>query len=890
MKKREWLAPLLAAGVFSVCFALTLALVRWHADQNETIARQQLALVGNALAERLSLRINSFNNALLGLRGALADNADRARSYRAFDRVVDLMRQYPGALSVGYAERVSQDATRTYLEQLERQQGRAVPLRSTNVNNGDRFIVAEASGSMPPGTDLAGEGPVRAAGMRATWSNDAVLSPPVMGPANTPPSFYLLLPVYAGGIDPKDSMLRYEQAVGWLFIHLSGERLMQGISERVLHLRLIDHQEDEDEQTLVFDSAAQSDTAAQGSATTAPSLAALQLDKTVGGRAWKLMLSPQPEFQEGLGLLSPHVGMAFGILVSALAALLTYSLLAMQRRAATLAERMTIALRASEKRQRAILENASVGIIFTSDQTTAHCNPKAAELFGWGTPQDMLGLPGSQYWPSAQDYAQVGERAGPALAAGAVFEDERPMRRKDGSTFLAHIRAKAIDPMAASSGTIWITEDVTEQRRMEYLLKEGERKLSQIIDGSPIAIFVIDTDHRVTHWNSACEHLTGVQPSSVIGTLDCWRGFYADQRPTMANLIVNSGSTEEIGRYYGDDFVRSQLIPGAVAAEGYFPHMAPSGRWLYFMAAPLRDANGRVIGAIETLNDITERKAAEQLLAQRTEALQQANKELGQAMAKLTETQRDLVRSEKLAGLGAMVVGVAHEMNTPLGVCLMAASTLQEHSQTIQSSLATGLRRTTLEQFVEDNLNGSAILLDNLTRMARLIKSFKRVAVQQSASRRSQFDLAQMVSLVVGATRSRHAAADITIEQQVPDGILLDSYLDEMEQILASLLSNAMTHGLEGRAQGRIVIHAERDSAQGYVVLTVSDNGRGMAPEILPRIFDPFFTTKLGFGDSGLGLNITYNQVTGVLGGKIDVRSTVDVGTSFTLTLPLRAP
>lgn len=745
MKKREWRAPLLATAVFSVCFALTVALVRWHAQQNETIARQQLALAGNALAERLSLRINSFNNALLGLRGALAGHADRANRYNAFDRVVDLMRQYPGALSVGYAERVSQDHTPGYLAQLAMQHGRPIPLHSTEVNNGDRFIVAGVSGSMALGTDLAGLGPVRAAGMRATWLNEAVLSPPVAGPENAPPSFYLLLPTYAEGVDPKDSMLRHEQTVGWLFIHLSGERLLQGISDRVLHLRLIDHQEDEEVQTVVFDSAAIADNSA-ASAEAAPPLATLQLDKKVGGRAWQLLLTPQPEFQDGLGLVSPAVGLGFGFLVSVLAAMLTYTLLAMQQRASRLAERMTRALRTSEQRQRAILENASVGIIFTSDQKTAHCNPKAAEIFGWSNPQAMLGLAGSVYWPSLQDYAQVGERAGPALSAGAVFEAERPMRRKDGSSFLAQIRAKAIDPAAITAGTIWIIEDVTEQRHTE------------------------------------------------------------------------------------------------------------------------------------------------DLLTQRTNSLQQTNQELGAAMQKLTETQQELVRSEKLAGLGNMVVGVAHEMNTPIGICLMAASTLNDSSKTMQDTLASGLRRTALEQFIDDNLKGSALLIDNLTRMARLIKSFKRVAVQQSASQRSQFDLAEIVDLVVNAARMRHAGADLVIEAQVPAGIVLDSYLDELDQILSSLVGNAIGHGLEGRAQGRVVVGAAVDASQGLVRLTVEDNGKGMAAEVLPRIFDPFFTTKLGVGDSGLGLNITYNQVTGVLGGTIDVRSTVNVGTCFTVTLPLCAP
>ncbi|MBI2306500.1 MAG: PAS domain S-box protein [Rhodocyclales bacterium] len=884
MIQQRWAPPLIAAGVFAAGLALTLALANWHARQNDAIAGQQLALAGGALAEDLHLRINNFSLALQGLRGALAGGRDRAERFRDYNRVVDLIRQHPGALAVGYAERVSQAQTPAFLERLGRRQGRAMPLRTVNVNNGDRFIVAEAAGEMEPGTDLASLALVREAGMRATWRDEAVLSPPVYAPASATPSFFFLLPIYRDGIAPGTTMARHEETVGWLFIHLSGVRLMSGIADETLQLKLIDRESD-DSESLLFDSAPRP-AAAEGQPELRPAGLRREFDQRFGGRSWHFVVTPQAAFWARLGQIPPSATLAAGLLVSTLAALLSYLLLVVQRRATQLAERMTVALRSSEQRQRAILENASIGILFTSDRRVLHCNPKSAELFGWPSPAEMLGLPGRAFWLSDGDYAEIGRRARPALSAGGIYEDERPMRRKDGSTFLAHVRAKAVDPAAAAEGTIWIVEDVTEQRRIEHLLQESERRLAQILGGSPIAIFVIDDGHLVTHWNGACEHLTGVAAGEIIGSCDAWRGFYEVARPTMADLIVDGASEEEIARHYGDAFVRSQLIPGAVAAEGLFPQMAPDGRWLYFMAAPLRDAAGKIIGAIETVNDVTARKTAERLLADRGEALQAAYGDLAAAMRQLTDTQEELVRNEKLAALGQMVAGVAHELNTPIGNSLMLASTLYESSLEFQEEMRGGVRRSALDHFVAHCLDGGRMLIDSLTRTAQLVASFKRVAVHQSESQCRRFRLAELVAGIVTVVVSGRRNGHFTITQEIPEDLELDSFPGELEQVLLSLLGNAITHGFEGREQGTVAIRAHADATRPAVVLTVSDDGKGIPAEILPRIFDPFFTTKLGVGDSGLGLNIAYNQVTAILGGQISVSSTVGEGTCFTLTLP----
>lgn len=153
--------------------------------------------------------------------------------------------------------------------------------------------------------------------------------------------------------------------------------------------------------------------------------------------------------------------------------------------------------------------------------------------------------------------------------------------------------------------------NITELHKTKQVLKESQQKLAQIVVGNPIASFVIDQNHIITHWNKACELLTSVPAEEAIGTKDAWRGFYSQERPVMANLVLDNAIDEMIEAHYGNKFTPSALIPGAYEAEDYFPHMQ-DGIWLFFTAAPLLDEMGNKIGAIETLQDITRQKKQEE--------------------------------------------------------------------------------------------------------------------------------------------------------------------------------------------------------------------------------------------------------------------------------------
>lgn len=169
------------------------------------------------------------------------------------------------------------------------------------------------------------------------------------------------------------------------------------------------------------------------------------------------------------------------------------------------------------------------------------------------------------------------------------------------------------DAQGVFTGYRGVGRNITELRLAELALKESERHLSQIVDGSSIATFVIDTEHRVTHWNQACAQLTGLSACQMVGTTDSWRAFYLAPRPCLVDLVVDGASDAVLAEHY-PQFRESTLLASAVEAEGFFPHMGRDGRWLYFTAVPLRHTDGRISGAIETLQDITlQRKAQAEL-------------------------------------------------------------------------------------------------------------------------------------------------------------------------------------------------------------------------------------------------------------------------------------
>lgn len=274
---------------------------------------------------------------------------------------------------------------------------------------------------------------------------------------------------------------------------------------------------------------------------------------------------------------------------------------------------------------------------------------------------------------------------------------------------------------------------------------------------------------------------------------------------------------------------------------------------------------------------------------QRTVELDSAYRDLEQASQQREQALGQLLRTEKLASLGALVAGVAHELNTPIGNSLTVATSFRDKAKAFARDVAEGqLKRSVLSEFLDTTERAAELLEHNIHRAADLVANFKQVAVDQTSERRRRFDLCEVVDEVLWTLTPRLKHSPHRIELAIPTGIGLDSYPGPLGQVITNLVNNSLTHAFSDDRPGQIRIGAQQ--GPGEVELVYSDNGAGIPPENLSHVFDPFFTTKLGSGGSGLGLHIVYNLITDMLGGRIQVDSTEGTGTRFVMHLPLAAP
>lgn len=283
------------------------------------------------------------------------------------------------------------------------------------------------------------------------------------------------------------------------------------------------------------------------------------------------------------------------------------------------------------------------------------------------------------------------------------------------------------------------------------------------------------------------------------------------------------------------------------------------------------------------------KKEIHQLNAQLEDRVQKRTWELESALDSLQEAQESLIQSEKLASLGALVAGVAHELNTPIGNALTVVSTCQDKDREFAAVVAEGaLKKSHLVQYLEDMQLAHDMTERNLRKAGELIQSFKQVAIDQTSYQRRRFNLKTLIQEVLLTIHPMFKQSKVDIEVQVAERVQLDSFPGPLGQILTNLVSNAHLHAFDKGQAGRLSISGVVE--QDWLILTVADNGKGIQPEHLNKVFDPFFTTKLGQGGSGLGLHIVHNLVTGILGGQIRVYSGAQRGTQFVLHIPLVAP
>lgn len=543
-------------------------------------------------------------------------------------------------------------------------------------------------------------------------------------------------------------------------------------------------------------------------------------------------------------------------------------------------------LRAAERLSATLESTPSIAIQwFDRDARVLYWNEASTRMYGYSA-ADAVGFSIHERQLYLKDEAQVRTLASViegVVDTGKPFGPaEFPLRHKDGRDLVILASLFAIPAEDGSRLVVCMDVDVSERRQALDALAASEQRQELIFSASPIALSVGDAkdSFRITAVNAAWERLLKRSADEVRGRNGREFGLWADEADRQRFLDQLSESGRDVA-------MEAELLDGR-------------GRKVLCRVSARLASIGSERLLLMALEDIGEQRRAEeeirqlntqleQRVADRTAELSLANAELARNLETLTCTQQQLVQAEKLAALGKLVAGIAHELNTPIGNGLMAISTMSDHAEQLKAGLRSGLKRSMLEDYVAAFDQGHQIALRNLTRAAELITGFKQVAVDQSTAQRRQFDLAALVDEIMLTLRPSLKRTPYLISSSCPPGIKLDSYPGPLGQVLTNLINNAVIHGFDERTHGSVEIRCETLPGD-QLRLIVSDDGHGIPEKALARVFDPFFTTRMGRGGTGLGLHISHSLVTHVLGGSIRVESRVGEGTQVIIELPRVAP
>lgn len=408
-----------------------------------------------------------------------------------------------------------------------------------------------------------------------------------------------------------------------------------------------------------------------------------------------------------------------------------------------------------------------------------------------------------------------------------------------------------------------IGQEITAELQTERVIEVLERRVHALLDAPSLAVYLLDE--------------AGEQLQCAYGREDGER--FADAPIPLADpqsfcaLCVREG--------------RELLLDGAAAAPAQIEGTSQMQSLLF---VPLRVAE-RITGVITVQSPRRQAYGErEQLVLRSLSAYAAIALDNARAYLRLSELQRQVMAQEKLAALGALVAGVAHELNTPIGNSLLTASTLLEHTQTLAQRLQQGqLRRSELESYTRSSQEGLQVIERSMQGAAQLVDNFKQVAQDRDTQQRRRFALALLCEQALHALAPQIERAGHRLLLQIDAGLQLDSYPGPLGQALEVLVGNALLHGLQPEQPGEIRLRAEALSG-GRCRIEVADNGRGMSEAVLLRIFEPFFSTRFGQGGSGLGLSICHHIVHGLLGGRLSVVSAPGRGSRFIIELPLVAP
>jgi len=513
-------------------------------------------------------------------------------------------------------------------------------------------------------------------------------------------------------------------------------------------------------------------------------------------------------------------------------------------------------LKKSEEKFRLITEN-SIDCIWKLDTKLrfTYLSPSLERIMGF-KPEQWVGTKISSHFKK-REFLKVGVLAAKAIANYKTFTHvtfETKMLNSKNEEVDVEISSKVLlDSQGKLIGLQGITRDITERKQAEENLRNSERKLSQIVNGNSIPALVIDNDHVITNWNNALEQLSGLSTIDMVGTKDQWKAFYPkEQRCILADLIVDNASSEEIDAHYHGKYRKSPFVKDAYEVEDFFLGLDDNGKWLNFSAIPLKDTNGSIIGAIETLQDITERKNAE-------DKIKGAFQEI-----KMHEKKLEMVNEH----LDSFSYSVSHDLRAPLrAISGFSQILLDTYGDKVDDEMRHYLDR------ISEGAQKMGRLIDDLLSFSRSTRGEMKY---------EQMDVEKIVNDLVKAHRDIELDRDIEFVVNPLGTVEADKGM--LKVVFANLLQNAIKFTI-GREKACIEIGGEQK--EDHIQFYVKDNGIGFDMKYKDKLFEAFqqLQTDEKFMGSGIGL-ATVERIVSKHGGNVWAEGEVDKGSTFYFTLP----
>ncbi|MGO3934795.1 PAS domain S-box protein [Rhodopseudomonas pseudopalustris] len=524
--------------------------------------------------------------------------------------------------------------------------------------------------------------------------------------------------------------------------------------------------------------------------------------------------------------------------------------------------------RLAEESYRKLFEGSIDGIYVTTPEgALLNANPALARMMGYESTAELMRETGEVSQKIYVDPRKRDEYRALMERDGMVREFEYQAFKRNGDVLWLSDSASAVrDETGAVIRYEGAVRDITDQKRAESAIAEARRLLQQVIDTVPAVINVKDTELRYVLMNRYMASIFGIHPKDAIGrtTAELMSRYGSHKTDANDKRVLATG--EGLG-FYEEEY---QDATGAMR------------QWLV-NKMPLKDSGQRIERIVTVALDIGERKRGELEMRKAKDAAEAA-------LRNLRETQQSLIEAEKLAALGRLVAGVAHEVNNPVGISLTVASALERKTAVFASEVGRGdLKRSRLNEFLDTSRDASSQLVANLNRAAELIQSFKQVAADRNYSDQRAFDLGDLTEQVVMSLRPGLRKHNLTLDVECQPGLTMNSYPGPYGQVLTNLFLNSVAHAFPNGRAGTVEIKV-RASGPNDVEIVYADDGCGMSLDVRRRAFDPFFTTRRDQGGTGLGLHIVYSIVTNRLGGRLDLDSEPGGGTRIKMILPRVAP